>query len=103
MNIILISDVDAFWRRVKALIKLKSVTMAEAAKACDLPYSTFRGWVYKRIIPTIFDAYRLARYLGVSMEYLVCGKDRSSRMNREVLDLLEKAEAKLRKVRRRTS
>jgi hypothetical protein len=30
--------------------------------------------MYKGVWPTVFDAYRIARVLGVSLEYLIIGK-----------------------------
>jgi transcriptional regulator with XRE-family HTH domain len=94
-------EIDVFWGRVKTLIKKKGVTQSEAAKACGIPPETFRGWMSKHIIPTVFSAYDIARYLGVSLEYLVQGRgtDRVSKTAEEVIVLLNKAEDKLNRIR----
>ena len=68
------ADTDTFWNRVKYLMKINAVTQAAAAKACGISYSTFRGWMCKKIFPPLEDAYNLSRYLKVSIEYLMDGK-----------------------------
>jgi transcriptional regulator with XRE-family HTH domain len=70
------NEIDIFWARVKRLIKNKKTTQEEVAKACGIHLRTLEGWMYKGIYPTISDAYLLARTLGVSMEYLLTGKDK---------------------------
>jgi transcriptional regulator with XRE-family HTH domain len=69
------NEIDIFWARVKRLIKNKKTTQEEVAKACGIHLRTLEGWMYKGIYPTISDAYSLAKTLGVSMEYLLTGKD----------------------------
>ena len=90
-------DTTAFWKRVKKLLKEKNITQAEAAKACDLSLYTFRGWMAKGISPPLCDAVKIARLLGVSLEYLVAGPltDKNVKVNREVIFLLNKASEKL--------
>jgi len=67
-------DIDAFWKRVKKLIKEKNTTQIMAAKACGRSLDTFRGWMSKKFIPPLDDAYRLALFLNVSLEYLITGR-----------------------------
>ena len=95
-------DAKAFWSRVKRRLKEKAVTQEEAARACDLSFTKFRNWMSKNMIPPLSDAYRLSRYLGVSLEYLINGegKDDVSKTNEEVLALLKEAEKKLITIRR---
>ena len=95
-------NIKAFWSRVKARIKQKGVTQAETAKACGMSSDKFRRWMATNMIPPLSAAYRLAGYLGVSLEYLVSGQgpDKVSRINEEVLGLLKEAENKLSEIRR---
>ena len=95
-------NINAFWNRVKIRIKEKAVTQDAAARACGLSPVTFRGWMSKGMIPPLSCAYRLARYLGVSLDYLISGKgtDNISHVHEEVLSLLHKAGEKLIKIRR---
>ena len=90
-------DVDAFWKRIKLLIKKKAVTQSTAALACDIPPATLRQWMTRSRPPPITDAYNLAQYLGVSLDYLITGKNRSSTLgtNEAVLKMLQKASEKL--------
>jgi transcriptional regulator with XRE-family HTH domain len=91
-----------FWDRVKTCVKEKGVTQMELAKSCKFTYGTFRNWISKNINPPLMYAYRISKYLGVSLEYLISGsgKDDVSKTNEEVLVLLKEAEEKLRKIRR---
>jgi len=91
-----------FWNRVKVRIKEKGLTQQEAAKALRFPFSTFRNWMHKNISPPLMYGYRISRFLGVSLEFLISGqgKDNISKTNEEVLLLLKKAEEKLKKIRR---
>jgi transcriptional regulator with XRE-family HTH domain len=80
---------NVFWGRVKQLIKKKNTTQAKVAEACGVPLETFHGWIYKGIYPTVLGAYYLSRVLGVSIDYLVAGKDKEE----------EKIESRVKKVR----
>jgi len=90
-----------FWKRVKALIKEMQTTQAEAAKVCHMSYNTLRAWISRNTIPSLDVAYNLARYFGVSIEYLITGKepDIAARID-DALLLLKKTDEKLRKIRR---
>ena len=95
-------DVDTFWARAKALMRQKGVTQVVTAEACGIPFFTFRGWMSKGIIPILSDAYNLAQYLGVSLEFLINGRgtDEASQVTEEVLAMLKNAGEKLKTVRR---
>ena len=64
-----------FWNRVKKEIKGKAVTQETAAKAIGVSPGTFRGWMAKNRIPPLNYAYRLACYLGVSLDFLITGSE----------------------------
>jgi len=95
----------AFWNRVKMRIREKAVTQEDAAKAAGLSPGRFRMWMSRGMVPPLSYAYRLAMYLGVSLEYLISGKgdDSISIVNEEILVLLDKASKKLIKIRRYVS
>ena len=92
-------DTNAFWKRVKILLKERNIIQADAAKACEISISTFRGWMAKGISPPLVDAVRIARFLGVSLEYIISGPldSRNAKINRDVLTLLKMASEKLNK------
>jgi len=97
-------DMNAFWHRVKIRLKEKSVTQDAAAKAVGLPPNRFRTWMSRSMIPPLSYAYKLSRYLGVSLEYLINGKDTDkasqiTKSNREMLVLLKDASKLLTEIR----
>ena len=82
------------------LIKKKMVTQAKAAEACNIPVSTMRGWMTKNIVPPLEDAWYLSRYLGVSLEYLINGKETDAAVQLEnILVRLDEMNVNFRKIR----
>jgi len=90
-------EIKDFWTRVKLRLREKNLSQIAAAKACGRSLYTFKGWMAKGIVPPLEDAYDLARFLGVSLDYLINGRgeDNASRINVEVQGLLKKASQKL--------
>ena len=91
-----------FWTRVKACTKEKGISQLDLSKSCKLTYGTFRNWISKGVNPPLIYADRIAKNLGVSLEYLINGqgKDSVSKTNEKVLLLLKEAEVNLKKIRR---
>ena len=90
--------INAFWHRVKTLIKEKAVTQDTAARAVGLSPNTFRAWMSKNRIPPLSFACKFARYFDVSLEYLVNGKvtRKTGQIdNEEILILLKDVNKKL--------
>ena len=90
--------IRAFWKRVKFLLKEKGVTQSVAAEVCGRSLNTFRGWMSKDTIPPLDDAFELAQYLGVSLEFLITGREteRAAQIE-EVRFLLTKSNEKLKR------
>ena len=87
---------DIFWERVNNLIKKNKTTQKNAAVACGVSLRTFQNWTYRNLFPTIVDGYRLARFLKVSVEYLVTGREGVSTKQAERARIfLKKADEKL--------
>jgi len=95
-------NTKAFWSRVKSQIRIKGITQTDAAKACGVLPDTFRRWMSTGRVPPLSNSYKLSRYLGLSLEYLINGPgmDKVSETNEEVLKLLKTASEKLKKIRR---
>jgi transcriptional regulator with XRE-family HTH domain len=90
---------ELFWIRVKSLIKKNKTTQREAAAACGVSLRTFQNWIYNNLYPCVITGYYLARFLGVSVEYLVTGKEgQTKRQIDNVCMLLKGAEKKLEKI-----
>lgn len=68
-------DAKTFWNNVKPLIKQRNKTQESLAAELNIPFGTFQGWIAKSILPDVISAYKIARALGVSVEYLVTGKE----------------------------
>ena len=45
------------------------------AKSLGIPFGTYRGWNAYRRLPDVSSGHRIAQALGVTVEYLVSGKD----------------------------
>ena len=88
---------EAFWKRVKTLLKERNLTQDAAARVCGRSLSTFKGWMSKNIIPPLDNAFDLARLLGVSLEFLITGRenDKAEKTSYEIAVMLKKAAEKL--------
>jgi len=71
-------NTENFWRRVKEQIKAHRITQDKFAEYINIPRSTFYDWLRFNIAPDIFTAYSIATALGVSLEYLITGDDKTS-------------------------
>ena len=88
-----------FWERIDTLIKEKKLKYMDAAKICNVTPRTFTNWKYKNLYPSIIDGYKLVEFLGVSVEYLVTGKENKMRKKLdEGIAGLEKAIKKIREI-----
>jgi len=67
---------DSFWGRVKQLLKAHNLTQNQFAKVTRFSPNTVRGWIYHDRVPELTAAYVIAHSLGVSLEYLLSGKDK---------------------------
>ena len=89
-----------FWGRVKSLIRKNNTTQIDAAAACHISPRTFQNWIRRDLYPTIIDGYHLANFLGVSVEYLVTGKDGKTKKQIEAAcSVLLKTYIKLNKIK----
>ena len=68
-------DAKTFWGNVKPLIKSQKITQQGLAEIIDVPFFTVQSWISKDRLPDVVSAYKIARALGVSVEYLVTGKE----------------------------
>jgi transcriptional regulator with XRE-family HTH domain len=76
-------NTNVFWKQVNLLIKKNGTTQKAVAGACGLSPGTFKGWMAKDIYPTIIDGYYIARFLGVTVEYLVTGQEGTAKAHIE--------------------
>ena len=80
-------------------MKKNNLKIKDAAAICHVNSKTFSNWKFKGLFPSIVDGYQLAEILGISVEYLVTGKESKHAKNiKEARHLLSKAEEKLKTV-----
>jgi len=85
-------DASSFWKSVNSLIKSQKTKQESVASLCNISYQTFRGWVARKTFPSADEACRIAKVLGVSVEYLVTGEDPS---RPDILGAIKKIESGL--------
>ena len=68
-------NVDEFWKRVRTQLKVHKISQKKFAEHISVPYSTFNSWQYYHRSIEVGTAYSIATALGVSLEYLVTGKE----------------------------
>ncbi len=65
-----------FRDRLRAVIEYKGLSVKELASKTEISYSTFLSYIDARgTLPNVLTAVRLAKMLGVSVEWLVAGDD----------------------------
>jgi transcriptional regulator with XRE-family HTH domain len=68
---------DSFWGRVKPLIKALNMTHEQFANHINVSSHTFKNWIYYNRIPDLTAAYSISAALGVTLDYLIGGKDKN--------------------------
>jgi len=68
-------DNDDFWGRVKPLIKAHKMTHKQFTEYMGISLNTFNGWIRCKRIPDTSTAYDMAVVLGVTLNYLLGGKE----------------------------
>jgi len=69
-------DITKFWKRVCDEIKARKISRKKFAESVDIPYNTFKSWLYYNRSIEVGTAYDIAVALGVSLEYLINGYGR---------------------------
>ncbi len=63
-----------FWARLDNLIEFKNLTRKEVAAKANFSYSSFTNGRKRESVPAADVALRIAKVLGVSVEYLLEGE-----------------------------
>jgi len=64
-----------YWGRLKNEIKKQNTTQEWVAGQIGVSYRTFRGWMYRKIMPNADQVVAIAEALDTTVEYLVTGKN----------------------------
>jgi transcriptional regulator with XRE-family HTH domain len=77
-----------FWDRLKTGIKDRDLTQERVARRLKIPIGTFKNWLLRETYPDAREAVEIAKLLNTTVEYLVCGVERSGETEdeRKLLD-----------------
>lgn len=64
-------DTSIFWDNIKSLIKRSNTTQKGLALKCGFSARAIETWIASNQLPDVFQAYKIAQNLGVSLESLV--------------------------------
>jgi|GEM_PF-1017438 len=89
----MIIDIDSFYERVKNLLKEDKKSLDDLMAIKDLSFnakSTYFSMRQARNLPRADDVLRIAKFFGVSVEYLVtgCQSDNQEKIDRIVENLM---------------
>lgn len=74
--------ISDFWDRVKALSKEKKITQDKLCEDLNFNAGSYKNRIARNVAPDVFDAEQIAKYLNVSVEYLVSGIDNNIYKNK---------------------
>ena len=63
-----------FWDRVNNEIKIRKLSRKRFAESINIPYDTFKSWLYYKRSVEVGTAHDIAEALEVSLEYLITGQ-----------------------------
>ena len=66
---------EPFWERVQSLQKAHKISLDNLAEYVGVLPNTLKGWIYKDRIPNAYCSCDIADALGVTVEYLVRGRN----------------------------
>ena len=74
---------SSFWLRVDEELEYLGKNRTYLAEKCDFSLSNFNLGIKRNSTPSADTAVKIASVLGVSVEYLVTGKDENTQQNQE--------------------
>ena len=66
---------NTFWGRVKPLLKAHKMTQKQFAEYMGISVNTLSGWIRHDRVPDTSTAYEMAVVLGVTLNYLLGGRE----------------------------
>lgn len=76
--------------RIDNLLSKNNLSRAQLARETNIPVTTIKSWI-KGSIPSAEAAYKIAKYLNVTVEWLITGKPENENKNL----ILSKSESEL--------
>ena len=68
-------NIDDFWNNVKALLKAQNKTQRMFSCECGFAERRIENLITTNRSPDIIEAFKIAKALNTSVEYLVCGEE----------------------------
>jgi transcriptional regulator with XRE-family HTH domain len=68
-------DNNSFWGRVKPLLKAHKMTQKQLAEYMGISINTLQSWIKYDRVPDSSTAYEMAIVLGVTLNYLLGGRE----------------------------
>lgn len=65
----------SFGLRVEQIMVINGINTSTISDATEIPPQQFYDWKKKGTIPNALTAYKVAQYLGTTVEYLLTGKN----------------------------
>ena len=75
--------------RIEKLIYENKISRTEFARQIGTKESTVRNWSVRDSSPSVEAAFKIAQYFGVTVEWLVTGKEQKDTLSAEEKELLE--------------
>ncbi|GHV88002.1 hypothetical protein AGMMS50267_03620 [Spirochaetia bacterium] len=79
-------NADTFWKIVKNEVDRQNTSFEWLYRKTGIPKGTFSSWKNRNVVPRADAAYRIAEVLGVSVEYLLTGRDTAGRVSNSPLE-----------------
>lgn len=76
---------NIFLEHLKDELTYQGLSQKELSEKTGISVNTIRGWFSKDLVPDVFNAFKIAKALNKSVEYLITGKDE----NQAVIELKE--------------
>ena len=89
-NTIVVSLAMSFWENVDSEREYKNITRKELAYRADFSLTSLSTGIKRGSIPAADVALRIAKVLGVSVEYLLTGVESTQRQPDTIPELLQK-------------
>jgi transcriptional regulator with XRE-family HTH domain len=80
------------------MIDERNTSQEWVASHSGISFRTFQNWIYRKRLPDAIETYHIARTLGVSVEYLITGEAPGKSDTSPIIQDLESALTKLKKL-----
>jgi transcriptional regulator with XRE-family HTH domain len=91
----MIADAKAYWLRINQLLKKKKASYRELAAFAGIQQRTLENWIYRGNFPLVTEAFLMAKFLNVTVEFLITGKEKKEIKIAAIRSLLTRADEKL--------